>query len=390
MKKPAFLILILPLYYIGVMYESPALLILSLTFLLLLGCMLVISIYLKKHISFSFPQQLALAEMGKDFTWTVKAENSGRLPVSRFQLCLSEEGGEGKRKKGKGKKRKTVVKKIYGSCGAGETFLTCEERGAMTEHCGIYRMDARWVRIYDYISLFSRKKKITAQMEVAVLPTRYPMRLEYLHTAETGDERADKKAPFPGNDYEEIRQIREYRDGDLIRHIHWKQTARSGNLWVKEYEEEEEGQIRLFLDRRGWEEKTAGQKDAFYILLSALLQGCLKEGRRVLVCWVSTEEGRLERREIKDEKSWAELMVKLYRSRDGEKPRDDRREKGAGDDIQSEGSRDGAWEIRQNRQEGWMRLTADLEWYEGRKRMYSFSEAELSREMRERIFHIGR
>lgn len=226
-------------------------------------------------------------------------------------------------------------------------------------------------------------------MEVAVLPPRYPMRLEYLHTTESGDARADKKAPFPGNDYEEIRQIREYRDGDLIRHIHWKQTARSGNLWVKEYEEEEEGQIRLFLDRRGWEEKTAGQKDAFYILLSALLQGCLKEGRRVLVCWVSTEEGRLERREIKDEKSWAELMVKLYRSRDGEKPRDDRREKGAGDDIQKEGSQDGAWEIRQNRQEGWMRLTADLEWYEGRKRIYSFLEAELSREMRERIFRIG-
>ena len=185
------------------------------------------------------------------------------MPVSRFQLCLSEEGGEGKRKKGKGKKRKTVVKKIYGSCGAGETFLTCEERGAMTEHCGIYRMDARWVRIYDYISLFSRKKKITAQMEVAVLPTRYPMRLEYLHTAETGDERADKKAPFPGNDYEEIRQIREYRDGDLIRHIHWKQTARSGNLWVKEYEEEEEGRFVFSLTAGAGKKKTPDRRTPF-------------------------------------------------------------------------------------------------------------------------------
>lgn len=33
-----------------------------------------------------------------------------------------------------------------------------------------------------------------------------------------------------GSAYDEIRRIREYRPGDLQRHIHWNQTARSGQL----------------------------------------------------------------------------------------------------------------------------------------------------------------
>ena len=52
----------------------------------------------------------------------------------------------------------------------------------------------------------------------------------------------------PGESDQEIRQIREYRPGDARRFIHWNQSARTGDLWIKEYERQEEPCAVLLLD----------------------------------------------------------------------------------------------------------------------------------------------
>lgn len=85
---------------------------------------------------------------------------------------------------------------------------------------------------------------------------------------------------LPGNNYEEVRQIREYRDGDSVRHIYWNQTARRDSLWVKEYEEETKGRAVLFLDLKDGKDKTESALDAFYTLAQALIQGLMRNGFR--------------------------------------------------------------------------------------------------------------
>lgn len=136
-------------------------------------------------------------------------------------------------------------KKVQGSSECG--IQTSKFRD-VPEHCGIERFRAERVKVYDYLSLFSQTKEMEDEMKVIVFPRRYDMRIETESAAEGGANPYRHDPFLPGRDHDEVRQIREYRDSDSIRHIHWNQTARSGQLWVKEYEEEKTGRVSIFLD----------------------------------------------------------------------------------------------------------------------------------------------
>ena len=86
MRKSVFLALLIFIYYIAGMYENPALMVLFLTQLFLIPVMFILSRYLKKHLSVSVEEKTVFAEKDRPFTWTLKAENRGRLPVTRFAL----------------------------------------------------------------------------------------------------------------------------------------------------------------------------------------------------------------------------------------------------------------------------------------------------------------
>ena len=49
----------------------------------------------------------------------------------------------------------------------------------------------------------------------------------------------------------EIRQLRKYMPGDLVKRIHWKQSARTDQLLVKEFQQEEEESVFLYLIFQG-------------------------------------------------------------------------------------------------------------------------------------------
>ncbi len=54
----------------------------------------------------------------------------------------------------------------------------------------------------------------------------------------------------PGGDEESIASLREWRQGDAVRHIHWKATARRGSPIVKEFERHGGEGVDLVIDRR--------------------------------------------------------------------------------------------------------------------------------------------
>ena len=65
---------------------SSGMMVLFLTQLFLIPVMFILSRYLKKHLSVSVEEKTVFAEKDRPFTWTLKAENRGRLPVTRFAL----------------------------------------------------------------------------------------------------------------------------------------------------------------------------------------------------------------------------------------------------------------------------------------------------------------
>ena len=74
-----------------------------------------------------------------------------------------------------------------------------------------------------------------------------------------------------------------------MRHIHWNQSARTGQYWVKEYERETNAQVCLWIDLSGQRKAARRQLDAFYELLWSFLVGMLKRDMAVQAFW--REEG---------------------------------------------------------------------------------------------------
>lgn len=349
MKKFAFIPLLFLLYYIASMYGSPALMAVFLSQIFLAAAMWILSFYLKEHLTVSFCDLLVPAVWREPLTLQLDMENKSRLTVSSFAVRLTirfEDTGK--------ENRRTVL----GNCQCGKDHCVFEDR---MKHCGIYQVHIKWLKIYDYLSLFSRKKTIESRMEIIVFPPKTDIKMTFYPSDRSGEDPQQIKPFSAGNNYEEIRQIREYRPGDPPRHIHWNQTARTGSLWVKEYEGETKGQVWLYLDMEGLPEKSPDEKDLFYLLLYAVLRELLKEGRTVQICWTGREKHGLYRKEVCSEAECRDFFLLLYRRQ--------RIPEGLG-------SGDRKTEIGDI-----MRLTDDLSLYRGNRLLRQFSKENLIQEL---------
>lgn len=351
MKKFAFLALLFIIYYIAGMFESPALMVVFLTQFLLMAVMLILALYLRSHLTACFENKLVWAEKDKPFMWRLRTENSGRLPVSRFvmKIKISQEGS------GQEKNRK-----VRGSCECGLDSAAFEESAG---HCGLMKFQAVSLKAFDYLSLFSGSRRVKDTMEVAVFPGRLDMKIDTASVCEENEEQDQQNASIQGSDHGEIRQIREYREGDPVRHIHWNQTARTGRLWVKEYEREAKGSVRLFLDPCGEQMSDPDGADGFYTLLCALLSGMLRTVPVVHVFWKERGKPRISTMEIKEEAQCRDLLFTLYHAET----------EGCGKDGIPLGA---------------MLLTGDLAWYEGERLIFQFSKQKLAEETAQRTFRL--
>ena len=110
--------------------------------------------------------------------------------------------------------------------------------------------------------MFSCSKKPGSKNEIFVLPKPKKLRIilpEFgAYTANSITESSSDKS---GEDHSEIRLVREYRDGDLTRHIHRNYSAKTEKLWVKEYNKENDHIFDFTADTSG-SELTAELLDA--------------------------------------------------------------------------------------------------------------------------------
>lgn len=98
-----------------------------------------------------------------------------------------------------------------------------------TEHCGELQCNARRSRVYDYLGLFGLPLKPCRELRVLVRPQSIPIPEERIQTPQL----VCLWKPKPGG-FAENHELRLYRPGDSIRHIHWKLSAKSGKLIYRE------------------------------------------------------------------------------------------------------------------------------------------------------------
>ena len=99
-----------------------------------------------------------------------------------------------------------------------------------TEHCGklLLQCDRFWV--YDYLGLFRLALPRPEQRSILVRPKSIPVTI----TGAMQRGFATDYRPKPGGGFAENHELRLYRPGDGLNQIHWKLTAKTGKLMVRE------------------------------------------------------------------------------------------------------------------------------------------------------------
>lgn len=111
---------------------------------------------------------------------------------------------------------------------------------------GVHRFLEVHLRTRFPFSLIERRSRRTMPAEILVLPPVIDVdALMQSAASELGERELPKRGLGGG-----LHNIREHREGDSRRDIHWKVSARRGKLMVREYEAEEHRRAEVILDNR--------------------------------------------------------------------------------------------------------------------------------------------
>lgn len=113
-------------------------------------------------------------------------------------------------------------------CLTGEEFTCVPGERLQTEHCGSQRITVERLRVFDYLGLFSRRIK---NPEGCVC-TIEPVAVETAIPGRSGEDTAMR--PKRGGGFAEEHDLRHYVPGDDLRQIHWKLSAKTGKVVVRE------------------------------------------------------------------------------------------------------------------------------------------------------------
>lgn len=116
-----------------------------------------------------------------------------------------------------------------------------------TEHCGAVTVAAARVRVMDYLGLFFLVRRIPQEKTLLIRPK--PVALAHV----PGQERLQPRAwqPKPGGGYAEHHELRTYRPGDSLNQVHWKLSAKMGQLVLRQAMEPKRGLVLVSLDLQG-------------------------------------------------------------------------------------------------------------------------------------------
>lgn len=116
-----------------------------------------------------------------------------------------------------------------------------------TEHCGALEAVPEKIRVYDQLGLIGLPVRKTGRKILLVRPE--PVAIESL----PGLDRclAHSWRPKPGGGFAENHELRLYRPGDGLNQVHWKLTAKTGRLTIREPMEPERALVLLTMNLRG-------------------------------------------------------------------------------------------------------------------------------------------
>lgn len=133
----------------------------------------------------------------------------------------------------------------------GESWMVNVGERLPTEHCGALVAQPVRPGVFDYLGLFRLKPRKIGTATTLVLPE--PIKMEV--PPDLSRYLARSWRPKPGGGFSENHELRLYRPGDSLNQVHWKLSAKTGKLILREPMEPERGLMLLTMDVTGTAEE---------------------------------------------------------------------------------------------------------------------------------------
>ena len=278
--------------YLAILYQSTAACAVFL-FLVLYGTASFLQLwYLSGKIKTEILQASATKSQDREIAFALSVKNTGILPLFRGCILLTVQDLQG---------QVCQTQKLYFSVKSRQEIRP----GGTLESpcCGRFLLLVKAVRLYSFGHLFSRKlsqdcpKELLFYPKITSLPLTVSEQVRYF-SAESGEE----EQILPGIFQTPVNQVRDFRPGDRVRQIHWKLSARTDSLLVRDMGIQQGFPVLLFLFIEPLPDKdfTASYR-RFLETAVSLSFSLLQSGCRHFVIWYHHREEKLIRFPIRRE-----------------------------------------------------------------------------------------
>jgi len=158
------------------------------------------------------------------------------------------------------------------------------------EHRGRFELGPMTVRVNDAFGLVRLGRAFTSTAPLLVTPRTVPLDPIRLSNARSGSGDNRPRA-FAGGSAEDV-TVREYRRGDDLRRVHWRSSARIGELMVRREEQHWQARATVLLDNRHAAHRGAGAAASFEAAVSAAASIALHLVERGYAVRLVTTDGR--------------------------------------------------------------------------------------------------
>lgn len=285
--------------------------------LLLLFPMAAAALYLKYSVSAAVEIPVPAAQKGETAELAVRIRNKAFLPLTHgsVRLEIVETFGE--------LKKTEFDIRIQAGMRSDASWIFRMD----CVRCGNFKVRVRRILVGDLLGiLYLRAGREREGEIVTVLPRIEPMELELNQTFGSmawNEETGEYNPHRAGDDPSEVYQIRGFREGDSMRQIHWKMTARTGEVMVREFSDPVRCGVAVFLDLTlpGGKQKRSLDDEYLEKALS-LCAGLLEIACPHDVIWYDKEEDTLKRIRVDREEKLYAVINGLFGARSYEEPVD--------------------------------------------------------------------
>lgn len=177
-------------------------------------------------------------------------------------------------------------------------------------YCGRMVVEVNNAIIYDLFGLFRFNLPVHKKTEVMIMPYEQ-VELDNIPISVNGSSDDEELQYTKGDDVSQISQIRTYIPGDRLQNIHWKLSAKSEELQVKEYSLPYSDEVTLLLEIFVNKEMPE-LFDELIEKMFAVSGNLIKQGRRFQLVWYDSNLQEFVSREINHSDELMEAITDLY------------------------------------------------------------------------------